>query len=111
MFKGRTIRLKVRTKTGTDEFNRNVYSDEWVEVKNVLYGQPTAEDAATTLNLTGKHATLTLGIPKGDTHDWTDTEVEIAGVTYRTIGMPQMGIEEMVPGPWHYKVQVERYEQ
>lgn len=109
--KGITIELKERTLTGTDDFNRNVYSDEWVKVDNVLVGEPSADEATNTLNFTGKHIAYTLAIPKGDTHAWIDTEVRFFGKTFKTIGEPIQGIEEMIPLKWHKKVQVEIYEQ
>jgi hypothetical protein len=50
-----------------------------------------------------------LGIPKGDDHDWNDTEVFIWGEKFRTIGFPETGIQENIPLRWGQNVKVERY--
>ena len=107
--KGITVRLKTRVQTGTDEFKRPVYEEEFVDVENVLVGVPSSEDVINELNLSGKRITYTLGIPKGDTHNWINTEVEFWGERYRTIGKPMQGIDENIPLSWNKKVQVERY--
>ena len=50
-----------------------------------------------------------LSIPKGDTNNWVDTEVEFFGQKFMTVGYPEELIEEMVPLSWNKKVKVERY--
>ena len=110
IIKGITIKLYEHQQTGTDPFNRPVYEDTPVDVENVLVGQPTEAEVLDTLNLTGRKAVYVLGIPKGDQHDWEDKKVEFWGLTFKTIGMPIQGIEEMVPLAWNKKVRVERYE-
>jgi hypothetical protein len=107
---GRTVILYDRVRTGTDPFNRPVYEDVPTEVDNVLIGSPSAEEIIDTLNLTGKRAAYTLGIPKGDTHVWTDRKVEFFGEVFRTIAMPNKGQEELIPLDWSQNVMVERYE-
>ena len=114
---GRTIILydKVqRTVEGStdkvyDSFGRPVYDEVPVVVENVLIGTPSAQEIIDTLNLTGKRAAYTLGIPKGDTHTWTDRKVEFFGETFHTIGYPIRGQEELVPLNWDQNVMVERY--
>jgi hypothetical protein len=110
MIKGITIQLKVLTQTGQDEFNAPEFDEKWVDVDNVLIGEPSADDVTAEINLTGKHVAYTLAIPKGDDHDWTDTEVQFFGKKFRTIGAPVQGIEENIPLLWNKKVKVERYE-
>lgn len=107
---GITVTLHVRTQTGTDAFNDPVYSETTVDVANVLAGQPTADEVTSGIDLYGKKAEFMLGIPKGDTHDWEDTEVEFFGRTFRTFGPTIMGIEANVPTMWHKKIRVARYE-
>lgn len=106
---GITIQLYERTETGTDAFNRPVYTETAVNVYNVLIGEPSTQEIVDTLNLTGKKLAYTLAIPKGDIHDWTDTKVSFWGMTFRTIGEPTQGIEAMIPLDWNKKVKVERY--
>lgn len=107
--KGMTIQLVVKTETGTDPFGAPIYTEELVDVNDVLVGQPSSEDVLSTLELTGKRIAYTLGIPKGDTHVWENTDVIIWGERFRTIGFPQTGIQENIPLRWGSNVQVERY--
>lgn len=107
--KGMTVQLVVKTQTETDGFGHPVYSEELVNVDDVLVGQPSSSDVITTLDLTGKRVAYTLGIPKGDTHNWEDTEVVFFGQRFRTIGAPVTGIQENIPLRWGSNVMVERY--
>ena len=110
MIKGMTIKLAVKTPTGeSDPFGAPIYTESLVDVDDVLVGQPTSEDYATTLQLTGKHTAFVLGIPKGDTHNWVDTYVEFWGKRFRTIGIPQTGIQDNIPLRWGQNIKVERY--
>lgn len=110
MLKGMTVKLWSKTQIGTDEFNAPIYSWDFVNVDNVLVGEPTPEERADELNLTGRMIQYVLGIPKGDTHDWENQIVEFFGNKYQTIGIPVQGIEKNIPLAWHKKVRVERYE-
>lgn len=107
---GITILLYEKTKTGTDNFGRPEYSESAIEVENVIVGEPSAQEITDTLNLTGKRLAYTLGIPKGDTHTWTDRKVGFFGEVFHVIGPPSQGIEDMIPLDWNKKVQVERFE-
>ncbi len=107
--RGITVQLLEKTENGTDEFNKAKFTETWVTVDNVLVGEPSTEDITETYNLTGKHLTCVLGIPKGDTHKWHDTEVRFWGQTFRTIGFPTQGIEALIPLSWNKKVRLERY--
>lgn len=112
MIKGITIKIIKKTQTGTDWAGAPIYEDIEEDVKNVLVGEPSTDDVITTLNLHGKHLAYVLAIPKGDSHDWTDSEVILpapfAG-RYRTVGEAIAGIEENIPLLWNKKVKVERY--
>lgn len=109
MIKGTTVTLIKKTQTGTDDFGAPIYSEEEIEVKDVLVGQPSSEDLISELELTGKHIAYVLGIPKVDTNTWADTDVIIWGERYRTIGLPQTGIQENIPLRWKANIKVERY--
>lgn len=108
--KGITVTLYQKTQTDNDEFNRPIYTEEAIDIDDVLVAPVSATEVLDTLNITGKKAVYNLGIPKGDTHDWLDTKVEFFGETWHTINIPQEGIESNIPTRWHKKVQVERYE-
>lgn len=112
MLKGETIKLYTRIETGRDALNRPVCEETVIEVENVLIGSPSSQEALDTLNLTGRKAEYTLGIPKGDTNEWENKTVEFWGKKWRTIGIPVTGIQELLPQgmPWGKNVQVERYE-
>ena len=110
MLKGSTIQLFVRGGI-TDPFGAPEIADgHWIDVDNVLYGEPSTEDVTNTLNLYGKRVAYVLAIPKGDTHKWTDTLVRLPDGVYRTIGFPTHGIDELMPLAWNMKVKVERYD-
>lgn len=107
MIKGISVRLHVKTAAQADAFNHATYTDSTITVQNVLVAPVSDEEILDTLNLTGKRAVYQLGIPKGDTHDWENTEVEFFGETWRTIGKPTEGIDAMIPLQWNKKVKVE----
>lgn len=107
--KGTTIQLVVKTQSGTDPFGAPVYTEELVDVPDVLVGNPTTDDITDSLNLYGKKIEYMLGIPKGDAHNWVDTEVIIWGNRYRTFGYPMTGEQSNIPLRWGQNVRVERY--
>lgn len=109
MIKGTAVNLTVRTQIGTDAAERPIYEESFVTVENVLIGQPETDEVVNELNLSGKRIAYVLGIPKGDTHDWTDTFVNFWGMRFRTIGIPTQGIEANIPLSWNKKVRVEYY--
>jgi len=107
--KGTTIQLVVKTQSGTDPFGAPIYTEELVDVPDVLVGSPTTDDITDSLNLYGKKIEYMLGIPKGDAHNWVDTEVVIWGNRYRTFGYPITGEQANIPLRWGQNVRVERY--
>lgn len=107
--RGMTIELGVKTETGVDPFGAPVYETTYIEVEDVLVGQPSSDDLTTTLELTGKRIAYVLGIPKGDDHIWTDTTVRFFDKTFKTIGYPETGIQENIPLRWGQNVKVEAY--
>ena len=107
--KGMTIQLVKQTVIGYDEFNAPIYSEELVNVDDCLVGRPSEEDITNTIALYNKKIEYVVGIPKGDTNDWTDVIVVIWGERYRTIGYPQTGIQENIPLRWGQNIRVERY--
>lgn len=109
MIKGITVVLLEKTQTGTDAFNRPVYEYKEKKVKNVLVSPATADDIATSQDLTGKKAVYTLAIPKDDTNNWVDATVKFFGQEWHTFGFPVEGIEENIPLDWNKKVMVKRY--
>lgn len=107
--KGITVTLIKKKQTGTDAFNRPVYEEHMESVANVLVAPTSEQEILDTLNLTGRKAIYTLAIPKGDTHDWENQEVEFFGRRWKTVGMPIEGIDELIPLQWNKKVRVENY--
>lgn len=104
-----TIQLLDRVKVGTDGFGKAIYENVSTSVENVLIGEPSSDEIAETLELTGKHLAYTLAIPKGDDHEWEGKRVVFWGKTFQVIGEPTQGIEENIPLSWNKKVKVERY--
>lgn len=112
MIKGITIQLVKKTEGEPDPIGNPTYTEELINVDNVLVGQPTTDDVTASLQLYGKVVAYYLGVPKGDTNDWVDAEVilpEPFAGRYRTIGYPVAGIEANVPLQWNKQVKVERY--
>lgn len=50
------------------------------------------------------------GAPMGATHNWENKKVRFFDKDWRTFGIPQVGIEGLIPLCWKKKVMVERYE-
>ena len=108
--KGITITLFDKKETGKDPFGTPIYEEVPEPVENVLISPTSSEDVTNQLSITGRKAVYTLGIPKGDTHNWENQKVEFFGQTWKTFGIPLEGIETMIPLDWNKKVMVERYE-
>jgi len=104
---GITIKLHELTVESYNTFNEPVYVETVTEVDNVIVAPASEQEILDTINLTGRKAVYTLGIPKGDTHEWTNTIVEFFGRQWRTIGEPTMGIDDMIPLSWNKKVRCE----
>lgn len=104
---GITIKLYEKTQTDTDPFGNPVYSEHETDVDNVIVAPATEQEVIDTMNLTGRKIVYTMGIPKGDTHDWTNVRVSFFGRNFRTVGEPVRGIEAMIPLNWHKKVRCE----
>ena len=110
--KGVTVQLVKKVESGKDPIGNPIYVEQLINVNDVLVGQPTSDEITDSLQLYGKVAAYTLGIPKGDTHTWIDTDVILPapfGGRYHTIGYPTAGIEANIPLKWNAKVKVERY--
>lgn len=108
--RGITVTLWQRFQTGEDPFGEPVYTEVPIAVENVLVTPASSTDIVEQLQLYGKHAVYTLGIPKGDAHDWRDKKVSFFGQDFRTFGPPTKGIDTLIPLQWNTKVMVERYE-
>lgn len=105
---GMTIQLEVLEPTGTDSFNVPTYSSVWTDVADVIVGQPTDQEQVDAMNLYGRKAVYILGIPKGDTHDWTSgRHVRFWGEEFRIFGHSVRGTDDLVPLRWNQKVMVE----
>ena len=110
--KGITITLYDRILTGRDALNAPIYTETAVAVDNVLVAPLSTEEVLQTYTLTGRKAVYQMGIPKGDQHEWTaGKRVRFFGEDWRIIGLPEEGIENLIPLSWNKKVMVERYEQ
>ena len=107
---GIQITLIDKQVVSVDPFGSPVVKDVEILVDNVLVAPATTEDVTNQLSLTGKKISYTIGIPKGDTHDWKEKEVRFFGKRWKTVGIPLEGIEDLIPLEWNKKVMVERYE-
>lgn len=108
--KGIDVLLYEERVIGIDNFNAPIIDSSPTTVSNVLVAPVSSEDVVTDLNLYGKRTVYTLGLPKGDDHDWKEKRVEFFGETFQTVGEVTKGIESMIPLEWNGKVKVVRYE-
>ena len=108
--KGITITLLDKVVIGKDPFGKPITEDREILIDNVLVAPMKAEEVLSTQNLTGRIATYTLAIPKGDTHDWENKEVIFFNQRWKTFGIPLVGMDHLIPLDWNKKVMVERYE-
>lgn len=106
MIHGDRVTLLTNIKVGADPFGEPIYETKAEEVDNVLVALPEARE----LDDRGRTIAYVLGIPKGDRHVWKGQLIEWQGERYQAVGIPEVGIEANVPGPWHKKVKVVRYE-
>lgn len=110
--RGITVTLYDRTQTGVDALNHPVYTEEAVNVDNVLVAPAASAEVLEPYNLDGRRGEYIMAIPKGDTHEWTaGKRVGFFGAEWRIIELPEEGIEWLIPLGWNKKVRVERYEQ
>ena len=109
MIHGITVNLHQKTQTGVDVTGKPVYEENIVPVDTVLVAPAASTDVLDSTSLQGKRLVMTLGIPKGDTHDWLDCNVDFWGHTWKTFGFPTEGIESNIPLSWNKKVTVELY--
>lgn len=109
LLKGITIIRYDNIQSGTDQFKAPIYTQTPIEVKNVLVSPVSTADIVSDLQLYGKRAEYELCIPKGNTDTWEDTVVEFYGHKWKTFGIPQQWIGDLVPLDWNRKVRVERY--
>ena len=109
LIEGISVTLISKVANGVDDFNCPVYDRVETIVDNVLVVPASSDDVISSQSMYGKKAVYTLGIPKSDTHDWTDCEVKFFGQTWRSIGFPLEGIAANIPLDWNKKVMVERY--
>ena len=110
MIHGIPVTLYTVQQTGSDGFGAPIYKETAVTVDNVLVAPASNTEILETTNLYGKKAVYTLGIPKGDTHVWEGRKVSFFGQDFRVFGIPQQGIDDLIPLDWNKKVMVERYE-
>lgn len=108
--KGITIILIDKVEIDRDPFDQPIYEDREIPVENVLVAPTSTDDVTNQLNLTGKKAVYTLGIPKGDNHNWENKEVRFFNQRWRVFGKEIQGIEDLIPLDWNKKVMVEAYE-
>lgn len=102
--------LITKSSTAKDAFNRPITTETRTTVNNVLVAPLSQADVEiiSELSLNGKKGRYQLAIPKGDTNQWDDAEVEFFGARWKTVGFSTIGIEDMIPLDWNRKVLVER---
>nr|DAL07484.1 MAG TPA: Minor capsid protein [Caudoviricetes sp.] len=107
--KGIDVVLIETVVNGEDEFGAEILTEREVIVSNVLVAPASSTDITDSTQLYGRTAVYTLAIPKGDNHNWENKRVRFFDNTWKTFGIPQEGIESLIPLDWNKKVMVERY--
>ena len=107
--KGITVKLYENTQTGVDAFNAPVFTEQAVNVDNVLVYPVEDAEIVNEIQLHGKKVVYELCIPKGDTHTWADSKVEFFGETFIVVGDGKEYIEDNLPLSWNKKYKVARY--
>ena len=110
MLKGISVLLYVKSKSGVDALGNPIYTEEPIQVDDVLVAPSSNSEIVDMMNIYGKRTEYTLGIPKGDTNEWENVTVEFFGQKFKTFGSVIQGQEELVPLRWHKKVMCGRYE-
>lgn len=110
MLTGIPIYLIIKERVGSDPFGAPICEEKKIRVDNVLVAPVNSDDVVNQLNVTGRRAEYILAIPKNDTHNWENVEVEFFGDRWRTFGIPTKGMDHLIPLSWNTKVMVERYE-
>lgn len=110
MIKGIDVVLTTTIENGLDPFGEPIRIEKEVIVHNVLVAPNGSSDVLNIQDIDGKKIAYILAIPKGDTHNWTNKKVSFFNQTFKTVGLPQEGIESLIPLDWNKKVYVERYE-
>lgn len=104
-----TVQLAIKTEGAPNPFGKPTKTEELIDIPGCLVGQASSDDIAQTMEMYGKKIAYVVGVPKGDTHSWVDTDVIIWGERFRTIGYPETGIQGNIPLKWGQNVKVERY--
>lgn len=104
--KGITVVLLESIKTGTDPFGAPIFAERETCIENVLVRPNSTDDKINSLNLTGEQAEYTLAIPKNDDHTWEDRRVRFFGRTWKVVGIPLEGIDDLIPLDWNRKIWV-----
>lgn len=107
---GIDVILHCKVNSGFDELGEEIFTDTTKTVSNVLVVPASSDDVINELSLSGKRIMYQLGIPKGNSDNWENAVVEFFGQKFKTVGIPEEGIEDLVPLSWNKKIKVERYE-
>ena len=103
---GITVTLITR-EARLDDYNHPTWIEHREDVNNVLVGEPVQAELTSSIDTKQARAAYTLGIPKGDAHNWEDAIVEFWGRRWRQYGRIIQGIDDLVPLDWNKKITVE----
>ena len=108
--RGIDVTLYNKEQVDIDSFGQPIYELKKEIVSNVIVAPAIYDDIATSINLDGTKTTYLLCIPKKDTHEWRDVDVEFMGKKWHTYTDTVEWIDDMVPLQWNKKVLCEMYE-
>lgn len=107
-----SVILHEKTLSGADDFGHETWTETDATIDGVIVGEASTSDVESAIEVYGKKLSYTLGIPKGDTHNWEDANVTIRGKLFHTIGIPLQITHGGMPTWWQWdkKIGVEIYE-
>lgn len=104
--------LHEKTQTGTDAFNRPIYSETETVVENVLVEPASNDSVLNELSIDGKRVSYVLHIPMNDNHSWDDVIIDLPApwnITVHSFGDVLTYDPSLTPLAWGKKVKVEKY--
>lgn len=105
---GETVTVIERTQSGVDDFREPIFTEQRIDVANVLVAPKTTQDLTGSLRAAGDSLRIELHFPKTFTGSLAGVLVEVRGIRYRVDGDPIPYTAENTPLAWWLPVEAER---
>ena len=105
-----TVSFTKRVKSGVDDFNNPVYTNETITIDDCLIGPPTEPiDRVETSALDRDVTVVRVNLPKSSNADISDSEFDYEGEHFRVIGRPVAFMKENTPTRWNRYMRAESF--